>query len=94
MNNNVTQLHNTTPDELERKIVTSLEKVLDQFSDKFQPKEPSQYITRKQVKEMLSVSYVTIHDWNNKNILKPYKIGGRTLYKRQEIEDVLNKSAE
>lgn len=43
------------------------------------------YITRKQAAEMLHVSLPTLHAWVHQGRLKCYQIGGRTLYKREEV---------
>lgn len=50
------------------------------------------FLTRKETAEMLQVSYNTIHDWVRMGILKQYKIGNRTFFKREEIIESLNSS--
>lgn len=55
----------------------------------FQPKEPTVYLTRKEVATLFSVSLVTIHDWTQKGILQAYRIANRIFYKRHEIESAL-----
>lgn len=48
-------------------------------------------LTRRAVAELFNVSLVCIHDWTNKGLLKPYKMGNRTYYKRSEVlEKVYN----
>ncbi|MEQ3655374.1 MAG: helix-turn-helix domain-containing protein [Dokdonia sp.] len=88
----ITQLHNVSPEDFKNDILIGVEKSLENFSKNFQPKEPTVWVTRKQLKEMLSVSYVTIHDWCNKGILKPYKIGRQVRFKREEVLAVLENS--
>ena len=68
-----------------------INKRLDQIEDKL-PKPFSKLISRKQVSELLSVSVVTIIDWDKKNILQPLRIGNRVRYRLADIEDVLNNS--
>lgn len=92
MSKSVTQLHNVSPEEFKNEILSGVEKSLENFSQKFQPKEPTTWVTRKQLREMLSVSYVTIHDWCNKGILKPYKIGRQVRFKLEEVLAVLENS--
>lgn len=92
MSKSVTQLHNVSPEEFKNEILSGVEKSLKNFSQNFQPKEPTTWVTRKQLREMLSVSYVTIHDWCNKGILKPYKIGRQVRFKLIDIEEVLSNS--
>lgn len=44
------------------------------------------YLTRAQVCELLSVSQTTLTAWKRKGILPIHKVGGRTLYKREDID--------
>lgn len=92
MSNKVTQVYNTTPEELIKDIKQVVEDKFSELSSTLSPKEPEDWITRKQLKEMLSVSYVSIHNWCDKGIIKSYKIGAKTLFKRSEIEKVLDAS--
>ena len=49
-------------------------------------------LTRKEVASLLSICLVTIHEWVKIGLLKPYKLGNRTFFKRSEIMEALNKS--
>lgn len=89
MKNQITQLHNVTPDEFEARILSGVKKQLEKFSEKFTLKEPTDWITRKETSEILGVSLPTIHDWCKKNILTPYKIGNRVRFRRKDIDEVL-----
>ena len=64
---------------------------IKRLSKHLQPKEPTKYLSRKEVAEMLGVTLVTISDWTKKGILQSYKIGNRVFYKRHEIETSLIK---
>ena len=48
-----------------------------------------EYLTRKQIKELLQISYPTINTWAEKGILKVYRIGTRKRYKKSEVEAAL-----
>jgi len=48
-----------------------------------------EFLTRKDVSEYFDISYVTIHDWIHKGMLKPYKMGRRTFFKYSEILDTI-----
>ncbi|MDR5591205.1 helix-turn-helix domain-containing protein [Christiangramia sp. SM2212] len=88
---NVTQLHETTPDELTRIIFEGLDKRLEDFKKNFQPKEPEEFLTRQEVCELLSISYGTLHQWVKKGILQPLTKGGRVYYSRKQIvKDLYN----
>ena len=92
MSNNVTQLHNCTPTELAELIFQGVEKRLAAFEKNFQPKEPDEFLTRKQAADLLSISLACLHEWGNKGLLKPMKKGGRTYYSRKAIEETLYNS--
>jgi len=87
----VTQVEHTTKDELVQKILNGVEDKLNQFEKKFQPKDPSTWLTKKEVSTILSISTVTIDDWGKKGILNPYRIGNRIRFKRKQVEAALTK---
>lgn len=92
MGNSVTQLHNVTPEEFKKEILLGVEQSLIKFSKNFQPKEPSVWLTRKELKEMLSIGYTTIHEWCKKGILIPYTIGKHVRFKRSDIIELIESS--
>ncbi|MCG8847826.1 hypothetical protein [Tenacibaculum finnmarkense] len=51
-----------------------------------------EFWTRKQTMDFLSVSYVTLWNWNEKKILKTYKVGAKVFYKKSEVLGCLKKS--
>jgi hypothetical protein len=54
------------------------------------PKEDEhEFLTRKETAALFKVSLVTVHDWSNNGILKPYKLGNRTYYKYSELLEAL-----
>ena len=85
----ITQLHDITPDELKEAIIHEIRLELKEMSKKFQPVRPPVYVTRKEAAKILKVSLVTIHDWNKKGILKPYRLGNLIRYKRTELDKAL-----
>lgn len=92
MKNEVTQLHNISPEDFKNDILSGVQKQLEKFSQNFKPKDPTVWLSRKEVSELLGISLVTIHDWGKKGILKPYKMGNRVRFKRSEIEQTLLQS--
>ena len=93
MSNNITHLHNVSPEQFKNEILNGISKQLEEFSKKFQPKEPEVWITRKETSELLGVSLVTIHNWTKQQIIKDYKIGNRIRFNRNEIEQILKSSS-
>ena len=49
------------------------------------------YLTRKELSQLLKVSLVTLHNWQKSGELIPYKIGKRILYKKSDVEGKLLK---
>lgn len=47
-------------------------------------------LTRKETAEKLKISLPTLNDWSKRGLLKSYIIGGRVLYKANEIEQSLH----
>ena len=63
-----------------------LNRRLEDLKTHFQPKEPTEYLTRHEVAEMLKINLSSVHNWTKKGIITAYQIGGRVYYKRQELE--------
>jgi len=59
--------------------------------NKPQTKDPdnAKYVTRRQAKEELHVSYPTLNRFDKDGILKARKIGGRVLYLWSDIEQAI-----
>ena len=89
---NTTLVTGTTPNQLTENIIQGVKKELEDLKQHYQPKEPEDWITRKETAKLLSISLVCLHDWVKKGILKPYKMGNRTYFSRKEINDVLYNS--
>lgn len=49
-------------------------------------------LSRKEVANLFGVSYVCIHDWVKRGLLKPYKMGNRTYFNRVEVYEKLYSS--
>lgn len=73
-------------------LLGRLNRIFNEVSEikrNFQPKEPTQYMTRREVSELFGVALNTVSDWTKKGLLKSYKIGNRIYYKRHEIDQAL-----
>ena len=80
------QFISVTPEQLQNAIITGVKVEIDQLKSEFQPKEPTEYLTRNEVKNLLNVDLSTIWNWQKKGKLKAYGIGSRVYYKRHEVE--------
>lgn len=85
MQKNIIQLHDTTPEQLVEEILQGVKKELEILKQEFQPKEPTEYLTRKEVAKLLKVDLSTIFNWTRKKRLKAYGIGHRVYFKRHEL---------
>ena len=69
-----------------------LPELREELSKGFQPKEPTQYLTRSEVCELLKIDLSTLYRWTKKGDLKAYGIGNRVYYKLNEVEQKLNEN--
>ena len=86
-----TLLLNVTPEQLTTAILKGVDEKLTELKKQFQPQQPTEYLTRNEVKELLKVDLSTIHNWTKNGKLKAYGIGNRIYYKRLDIEQTFVK---
>ena len=71
-----------------------LREVLEEKSNDFAKpvkSEDQEYLTRKEVAQLLKISLTTLNDWSKQGIVQSYRIGNRVLYKKKEIENSVSK---
>ena len=83
------QFIQVTPEQLQCAILEGVKRQLQELKENFQPKQPTEYLTRLQVSEMLQVDLSTVHNWSKRKILFPKQIGGRIYFKRSEVEKAI-----
>ena len=88
---NVIQITELTTNELKSLLMEGVQQVVNQIREEFQPKTPTEYLTRKQVAKMLDINLTTLNNWTKKRILTSYAIQGRVYYKRDEVEKAIIK---
>ena len=54
-------------------------------------KNPSKFISRKEVAILLKISLPTLNEWTKEGRLVGYKMGNRVLYKSEEVEQAFCK---
>ena len=88
-------LHSTPIPELRSMIGEILREELRKFKpENSSPSQTSsEYLSRKDVCELLKISMATLHYWTKDGILQGYRIGGRVLYKMVEVEAALHEIA-
>ena len=85
------QFIGTSPKALIELIDEVISKRLNDLKKNYAPKEPTVYLTRQEVAEMLQIDISSVHNWTKRKILQSYQIGGRVYYKRTEVENSLIK---
>lgn len=85
------QLIGITPEDFQSEILEGVEKLLNELKKDFQPKEPTEYLTRQEVAELFKINLTTVWNWTKRGKLQSYGIGGRVFYKRSEIENSIVK---
>ena len=75
--------------ELKELIRETIRREFIEFAKDFQPKEPTEYLTRREVQKMLNINMGTLDNWTKQGKLKAYRIGARVYYKRHEVDEAL-----
>jgi len=83
------QLIQVTPEEFENRIISRVKVEFETLKAEFQPKQPTEYLTRNEVKDLLHVDLSTIWGWTKRGKLKAYGLGARVYYKRSEVEQAI-----
>jgi hypothetical protein len=80
------QLVGITLEEHNLQIFNYIDAKINELKELYQPKEPPKYLTRKEVAEMLSVDISSVHNMSKRGVLQKYRISGKVLYIRSEVE--------
>ena len=83
------QFIGTTPDEVNKPVLKEIQEGFEKLQKQFQPKVPTEYLTRNEVKELLKVDLSTVHNWTKRGKLRAYGIGARVYYRRDEVEQAI-----
>lgn len=63
-----------------------------QLSQEFQPKQPEELMTRKEVCDLFQIDLSTLHRWRKEEKMPSYGIGNRVYFKRSEVEAMLTEN--
>lgn len=66
-------------------------KHLEELKKEYQPKEPTEFLTRNEVAALLKIDISSVTNWTRSGKLQVYSLGGRRYYKRNEVEAALIK---
>ena len=87
------QFIGTNPSDLISELKNSLIPELKaQLSAQFQPKEPTEYLTRSEVCKLLKIDLSTLHRWRKDNTIPSYGMGNRVYFKRSEVDAIINQN--
>ena len=85
------QFIGTNPSDLISELKNSLIPELKaQLSAQFQPKEPTEYLTRSEVCKLLKIDLSSLHRWRKEGKIPSYGLGNRVYFKRSEVEQIIN----
>ncbi|WP_167607628.1 helix-turn-helix domain-containing protein [Maribellus sediminis] len=87
--NRLIQFISIVLNELIQPLKNQIKEEFKELKRQVQPKEPEEYLTRNEVKDLLKVDLSTIHNWTKRGKLKAYGIGNRVYYKRSEVEQAI-----
>lgn len=85
------QFISVTPEQLQSAIIEGVKIQLEELKKNFEPKTPTEYLSRQETAELLKVDVSSIHNWTKRKILQSYGLSGRVYYKRSEIEEAIVK---
>ncbi len=85
------QLIQLTPNQLQDAIIEGVTKQLEELKKHFQPKEPTELLTRTETADFLKVNLTTLWNYTKQNKLISYGIGNRVYYKRTEVLNAIIK---
>jgi hypothetical protein len=90
MTNQSIQMFHITPDELANLINQEIKKELSELKDSINRNDlQNPHLTRRETAKYFDISLNCVNDWVRKGILKPYKVGQRTFFKRSELLQVM-----
>ena len=83
------QFIQVSPQEIKDDILNGVNSIIENLKKDFQPKAPSEFLTRNELAKLLKVDLSTVWQWSKKGKLIPYGLGNRVYYKRHEVEQSL-----
>ena len=78
-----------TPDQLNAKFQEGVRAQIQELISRSKPQQPNKYLTRKEAKNILSISYPTLTDYIKKGVLKAFRIEGRVFILRSSIDEAM-----
>lgn len=92
MENNITQLYNTNPEDFKNEILAGVSKLLSEFHKNSGLDDRNTYLTREKISKMLNISLPTLRKNVERGIIPETPIGGRVMYNLAEVKEALKKA--
>lgn len=90
MHSQTIQITQLSPDQFEETIKKAVRSQLEFLKMDISPiQAKEEYLSRKEVADLLKIELSTLHNWCKKGKLKPYGIGNRVYFLRSDIEKAL-----
>ena len=86
MSEGMIQFLNVTPKDFLSELDKRIDQKLNTLKQEFQPKEPTEFLTRHEVASLLKIDISSVANWTKSGKLQSYALGGRRYYKRSEVE--------
>jgi excisionase family DNA binding protein len=85
------QITNMSPEELKELVKECIKESISKQEEPKTGKEKNeeQFLSVKEVQELLKISKVTIHSWKKKGKIKPHSIGRKIFFKKSQIISLL-----
>jgi excisionase family DNA binding protein len=91
MKKEIIQFENISAEDFRDEIIKGVVMALKDQLNKIGNPQEEQLLTRKETAKLLSVSLVTLSDWDKKNIIQSYRIGNLVRYKKSDVFNALIK---
>lgn len=90
---NTIQFIGTNPTDLITELKNSLiPELTAHLSAQFQPKQPTEYLTRSEVCKLLKIDLSTLHRWRKDGTIPSFGMGNRVYFLRSQIEQIINQN--
>lgn len=74
------QFIQVTPEQLQTAIIEGVKIQLEELKKFYQPKEPTEFLSRQETATLLKVDISSIHNYTKRKILQSYALSGRVYY--------------
>lgn len=91
MKREIIQFDSISVEDFKDEIIKGVTQVLKNFILELQITDEDKLLTKKETSKILSVSLVTLSDWEKKNIIQSYRIGNLVRYKKSDVLKALIK---